>query len=154
MALLFAPVNADGLIADLDLPSPAYRVLMKLRSLSEPGGRVEIDQATIAKLLETSRPNVTAALRSLDLARLVKKQRNGVYQINAMLAGYTSEKEAVAAIQAMDAIERLDNPLFIEDYHRAVAEYQDQLAAQRLKREQKKTRTKQRGPMRVVSSTA
>ncbi|MDX2815726.1 MarR family transcriptional regulator [Streptomyces sp. PA03-5A] len=105
--LRFAPVNAEGLIADLDPPPAAYRVLLKLRSLSEPGGRIEIDQATIARWLDLSRPSVTAALRALDLAKLVKKQRNGVYQINPMLCGYTSPEDSVAAISTMDRSDRL-----------------------------------------------
>ncbi|WP_245237983.1 hypothetical protein [Streptomyces roseochromogenus] len=35
-----------------------------------------------------SRAVVNTALRHLDLAQLVKKQRAGVYQINPMLAPY------------------------------------------------------------------
>lgn len=34
----FAWVNADGVVADLDLPATAYRALLKMRSLSEAGG--------------------------------------------------------------------------------------------------------------------
>ncbi|GAA1323564.1 hypothetical protein GCM10009647_058510 [Streptomyces sanglieri] len=82
------PVNAEGVVAALDLPQPAYRVLFALRSRSEPGGRVEMGQSQIAALLGLSRPSVTSGLRELILARLVTKQRNGVYRINAMLAGY------------------------------------------------------------------
>jgi DNA-binding MarR family transcriptional regulator len=85
--LLFTPVNAEGVVAALDLPGPAYRVLLALRSRSEPGGRVEMGQSQIAALLGLSRPSVTSGLRELILARLVTKQRNGVYRINAMLAG-------------------------------------------------------------------
>ncbi|MET9878565.1 MarR family transcriptional regulator [Actinacidiphila glaucinigra] len=149
--LRFAPVNAEGLIADLDLPPAAYRVLLKLRSLSEPGGRIEIDQATIAGSLDLSRPSVTAALRALDLAKLVKKQRNGVYQINAMLAGYASPEDSVAAISAMDRSERLDDPRFIDRYRSDVAAYQDQLAQQRKKKAAGKAAGSRRGALHAVS---
>ncbi|WP_330335579.1 MarR family transcriptional regulator (plasmid) [Streptomyces sp. NBC_00536] len=132
--LRFAAVNADGLLSDLDLPPAAYRVLLKLRSLSEPGGRILIDQASIAGMLDLSRPSVNAALRSLELARLVRKVRNGVYQINPMLAGYNSFEDAVAAVNEMPMDERLDARGYVDSYHRAVAEYQDQLAEQRKKR--------------------
>ncbi|MGW0752553.1 MarR family transcriptional regulator [Streptomyces sp. NPDC002587] len=132
--LRFAAVNADGLLSDLDLPPAAYRVLLKLRSLSEPGGRILIDQATVGGLLELSRPSVNAALRSLELAKLVRKVRNGVYQINPMLAGYNSFEDAVAAVNEMAAEERLDARGYVDSYHQAVAAYQDQLAEQRKKR--------------------
>ncbi|TJZ95304.1 MarR family transcriptional regulator [Actinacidiphila oryziradicis] len=133
-SLRFASVNADGLLADLDLPPASYRALLKLRALSEAGGRISIDQATVGQLLGLSRPSVNAALRSLELAKLVKKVRNGVYQINPMLAGYHSPEDAVAAVNAMPTNERLDTPRFVANYHQAVAAYQDQLAKQREKR--------------------
>lgn len=85
-ALKWAATNADSLLSDLDLPPAAYRALLKLRARSEPGGRIAMDQATLGELLGLSRPSVNAALRSLELAKLVKKVRNGVYQINPMLA--------------------------------------------------------------------
>ncbi|MDF3294331.1 helix-turn-helix domain-containing protein [Streptomyces silvisoli] len=69
-------------------------MLFTLRSRSEAGGRVELGQNQIAALLGLSRPSVTSALRELILARLVRKQRNGVYPLNAMLA------DARAAIDA------------------------------------------------------
>lgn len=90
--LRFASVNADGLLADLDLPPAAYRALLKLRAMSEAGGRIHTDQATIGQELGLSRPSVNAALRTLELAKLVKKVRNGLYQINPMLAGYHSPR--------------------------------------------------------------
>jgi hypothetical protein len=90
--LRFAAVKADGLLADLDLPLAAYRALLKLRSMSEPGGLIAIDQASIGALLGLSRSSANAALRTFELARLVTKVRNGVYQINAMLAGYNSPR--------------------------------------------------------------
>ncbi|MFD1852295.1 hypothetical protein ACFSKR_00130 [Kitasatospora cinereorecta] len=45
MSLHFAAVNAEGIVADLDLLPAAYRALLKLRAHSEPGGRIEIDQS-------------------------------------------------------------------------------------------------------------
>ncbi|MFH0246546.1 helix-turn-helix transcriptional regulator [Streptomyces sp. HK10] len=153
--LRFAAVNADGLLADLDLPPAAYRALLKLRALSEAGGRITIDQATIGELLGLSRPSVNAALRTLELAKLVKKVRNGVYQINPMLAGYNSSEDAVAAVAAMPTSERLDTRGFVESYHRAVAAYQDQLAQQRQKRAaqaaaKKAADAKRRGSLHAV----
>ena len=144
-------VNADGVIADLDLPATAYRALLKLRALSEAGGRIEIDQADLAKRLDISRPAVTAALRHLDLAQLVKKQRNGVYQLNAMLAGYLSPADCAAAMDGMAAAERLNAPDFVERYHEAVKMYQDQLAEKRRAREQQKKHiASRRGALHAV----
>lgn len=132
--LKWAATNADGLLSDLDLPPTAYRALLKLRSKSEPGGRIDMDQATLGTLLGLSRPSVNAALRSLELAKLVKKVRNGVYQINPMLAGYASPEDAEEAVRAMHKDDRLDNRNYVASYHQAVAAYQDQLAEQRKKR--------------------
>jgi hypothetical protein len=153
--LRFAAVNADGLLADLDLPPAAYRALLKLRAFSEAGGRITIDQAAIGELLNLSRPSVNAALRSLELARLVTKVRNGVYQINPMLAGYNSPEDAVAAVNAMPKGDRLDVPGFVDNYHQAVAAYQDQLARQRKKRAdqaaaKKAAATKRRSTLHAV----
>ncbi|MFI0220452.1 hypothetical protein [Streptomyces lydicus] len=65
------------------------------------------------------------ALRELELARLVKKVRNGVCQVNPMLAGYTSPTDALAAVKAMPKADRLDNKNYVANYHKAVAAYQD-----------------------------
>ncbi|MEU8936267.1 MarR family transcriptional regulator [Streptomyces sp. NPDC048409] len=147
----FALVNADGVVADLDLPATAYRALLKMRSLSEAGGRIEIDQADLAQRLDISRPAVTAALRHLDLAQLVKKQRNGVYQLNPMLAGYLSLADCTAAVADMEPAERLNAPDFVERYHEAVKMYQDQLAQKRQARDQqKKVVAARRGALHAV----
>lgn len=138
--LHFAAVNAEGIVADLDLLPAAYRVLLKLRAHSEPGGRIEIDQGTIAQMLNLSRTAVNAALRDLDLAQLVKKQRAGVYQLNPMLAAYLSPEDAVAAVKAMPKNERLNSTDFVDRYRRAVTAYQDQLAEKRRRREDAKRR--------------
>ena len=136
----FAPVNAEGVVADLDMPATAYRALLKMRALSEHGGRIEIEQSSLAQQLGISRPAVTAALRTLDLAQLVKKERNGVYRINAMLAGYATPADALEAVRAMPDEERLTDPDFVSRYHRAVDAYRDQLAEKRRKREHQKRR--------------
>ncbi|WP_326693154.1 MarR family transcriptional regulator (plasmid) [Streptomyces sp. NBC_01795] len=138
--LRFASVNADGLLADLDLPPAAYRALLKLRAMSEAGGRIHTDQATIGQELGLSRPSVNAALRTLELAKLVKKVRNGLYQINPMLAGYHSPEDAVAAVQAMPKDERLDARNFVLNYRQAVAAYEDQLAEKRRRKDDQKRR--------------
>ncbi|MFD0068816.1 MarR family transcriptional regulator [Streptomyces sp. NPDC059944] len=150
-SMRFATVNAEGVVADLDLPATSYRALLKLRALSEAGGRIEIDQADLAQRLDISRPAVTAALRHLDLAQLVKKTRNGVYQLNAMLAGYLTPADCAAALADMDPAERLNAPDFVERYHEAVKMYQDQLAQKRQAREQqKKAVAVRRGALHAV----
>lgn len=138
--LHFAAVNAEGVVADLDLLPAAYRVLLKLRAHSEAGGRIEIDQITIAQMLGLSRAAVNAALRDLDLAQLVRKQRAGVYQLNPMLAAYLSPEDAIAAVKAMPKSERLNSPGFVDRYRHAVTAYQDQLAEKRRRREDAKRR--------------
>ncbi|MEU9530387.1 MarR family transcriptional regulator [Streptomyces sp. NPDC048210] len=140
MSLHFAAVNAEGIVADLDLLPAAYRTLLKLRAHSEPGGRIEIDQATIAGMLNLSRAAVNAAMRDLDLAQLVTKQRAGIYQINAMLAPYLSPEDAVAAIKTMPAEQRLNSPGFVDRYKSAAAAYQDQLETKRRERDKRKRR--------------
>ncbi|WP_331759298.1 helix-turn-helix domain-containing protein [Streptomyces sp. NBC_01579] len=154
-ALKWAATNADSLLSDLDLPPAAYRALLKLRARSEPGGRIAMDQATLGELLGLSRPSVNAALRSLELAKLVKKVRNGVYQINPMLAGYTSTEDAEGAVRVMPKADRLDNKGYVASYHKAVAAYQDQLAEQRKKRAavaaaKKAAADKRRGSLHAV----
>ncbi|MEV8529234.1 helix-turn-helix domain-containing protein [Streptomyces sp. NPDC052000] len=138
--LHFAAVNAEGIVADLDLLPAAYRVLLKMRAHSEPGGRIEVDQVTLAQMLGLSRAAVNAALRDLDLAQLVKKQRAGVYQLNPMLAAYVSPEDAVAAVKAMPKGQRLNSSSFVEHYRQAVTAYQDQLAEKRRQRENAKRR--------------
>ncbi|MFE1335478.1 MarR family transcriptional regulator [Streptomyces microflavus] len=153
--LQWSATNADGLLADLDLPPAAYRALLKMRGASQAGGRIAMDQGTLGELLGLSRPSANAALRELELAKLVKKIRNGVYQINPMLAGYDSPEDAVAAVKAMPRADRLDSKTYVTDYHRAVAAYQDQLAEQRKKRAaaataKKATAAKRRGTLHAV----
>lgn len=149
--LKWSATNADGLLADLDLPPAAYRALLKLRGRSEPGGRVAMDQATLGELLGLSRPSVNAALRSLELAKLVKKVRNGVYQINPMLAGYSCPEDAEAAVRAMPTADLLDSKHYVASYHKAVAAYQDQLAEQRKKRAAVAAAKKSAGDKRRVA---
>ncbi|MEE1735227.1 helix-turn-helix domain-containing protein [Streptomyces sp. BE147] len=153
--LKWSATNADSLLADLDLPPAAYRALLKLRGRSEAGGLIAMDQATLGTLLNLSRPSVNAALRNLELARLVKKVRNGVYQINPMLAGYNCPEDAEDAVKAMPRADRLDNKNYVASYHNAVAAYQDQLAEQRKKRAataaaKKATAAKRRNSLHAV----
>lgn len=138
--LHFAAVNAEGIVADLDLLPAAYRVLLKLRAHSEAGGRIEIDQIALAQMLGLSRAAVNAAIRDLVLAQLVKKQRAGVYQLNPMLAAYSAPEDAIAAVKAMPKSERLNSPGFVDRYRRAVTAYQDELAQKRRRREDVKRR--------------
>lgn len=138
--LHFAAVHAEGVVADLDLLPAAYRVLLKVRAHSEPGGRVEVERVTLAQMLSLSRAAVNAALRDLELAQLLKKKRAGVYQLNPMLAAYLSPKDAIAAVKAMPKNERLNSPGFVKRYRTAVAANQDHLADKRRRREDAKRR--------------
>ncbi|MFD9415981.1 MarR family transcriptional regulator [Streptomyces goshikiensis] len=114
-------------------------------------------QATRGELLGLSRPSVSATLweLELELAKLVKKVRNGVYQINPMLAGYNSPEDALDAVKAMPKADRLDSKTYVADYNRTVAAYQDQLAEQRKKcaaaaAAKKATAAKRRGSLHAV----
>lgn len=49
--LQWSATNADGLLADLDLPPAAYRALLKMRGASEAGGRISMDQGILGELL-------------------------------------------------------------------------------------------------------
>lgn len=135
--LRYANVNCEGVLADLDLLPAAYRVLLKLRAYSEPGGLISMDQAAIALLMGLSRPTINAALRDLDLARLLTRVRNGSYQLNPMLAGYLTVRECRTAVTKMPKEQRLDWPGFVDQYRRNVDQYRDQLEEQRAKRAQK-----------------
>jgi hypothetical protein len=153
----YACVNAESILADLDLVPVAYRVLYKVRAYSEPGGLVHLDQAAIAQMLGLSRATVNSALRDLDLAQILTKVRNGVYQLNPMLAPYLTDDDCRAAIDRMPAHQKLSHPGFIEQYHRNLSRYQDQLAEQRRKRKEKAERetaaiARRRSSMRAVGS--
>ncbi|MFG2025632.1 MarR family transcriptional regulator [Streptomyces sp. NPDC048825] len=98
---------------------------------------------------------MNAALWSLELARLVKKVRNGVCQINPMLAGHASPEDALVAVKAMPKADRLDSKTYVANHHKAVAAYQDQLAEQRKKRAaavaaKKAAAAKRRGSLHAV----
>ncbi|MFJ2781515.1 helix-turn-helix domain-containing protein [Kitasatospora sp. NPDC087315] len=153
--LRFANVNCEGVLADLDLLPAAYRVLLKLRAHSEPGGLINMDQAAIATLMGLSRPTVNAALRDLDLAQLLTRVRNGSYQLNPMLAGYLTVRECKAAVAKMPPEQRLNWPGFVDQYRRNVDQYQDQLEEQRRKRAEKANaeaavEARRRGTLRAV----
>ncbi|MFF3335362.1 MarR family transcriptional regulator [Streptomyces sp. NPDC002888] len=106
-------------------------MLLKLRAHSEAGGRIEIGQSATTQVLGLSRgPRPTRPLRDLDLTRLVKKQRAGVYQLDPMPAAYLAPEDAIAAVQAMPKTEHLNSPSF-NRCRRAVTAYQDQLAEKR-----------------------
>ncbi|MFD8221963.1 MarR family transcriptional regulator [Streptomyces sp. NPDC059697] len=91
-------------------------------------------------MLGLSRAAVNAAMRDLDLAQLVNKQRAGVYQLHPMLAAYLSPEDAIAAVKTMPKNERLNSPGFVERYKKAVTAYQDQLAEKRQQKEDAKRR--------------
>ncbi len=117
---LFTPVNFNGLIAELNLPVQAYRVLMMLQEHQEPGGQIVIAQERLGALLGVSRTSVTSALAALDTAYLVHRKSYGVYQLNPMIAGYRNPGEAWDAIEAMAEDQRLDVDDFVDSYRRRV----------------------------------
>ncbi|MER5638098.1 MarR family transcriptional regulator [Kitasatospora sp. NPDC002227] len=117
---LFTPVNLNGLIAELNLPVQAYRVLLMLQEHQEPGGQIVIAQEQLGKLLGVSRSSVTSALAALDIAYLVHMKSYGVYQLNSMIAGYRTPGEAWDAIEAMPDAMRLDDDDFVKEYRERV----------------------------------
>ncbi|MFJ5926431.1 MarR family transcriptional regulator [Kitasatospora sp. NPDC092948] len=117
---LFTAVNFNGLIAELNLPVQAYRVLMMLQEHQDPGGQIVIAQERLGKLLGVSRSSVTSALAALDTAFLVHMKSYGVYQLNPMIAGYRTPGDAWDAIEAMADEMRLDDDDFVKLYRERV----------------------------------
>ncbi|MHA6756968.1 MarR family transcriptional regulator [Streptacidiphilus sp. PAMC 29251] len=153
----YACVNAEGVLADLDLVPVAYRVLLKIRAFSSDGGLLHLDQAAIAKMCGLSRATVNGALRDLDLAQILTRVRNGSYQLNPMLASYRTVEECEAAIEAMPATQKLTHKDFVQQYRLNLERYQDQLAEQRLKRQLKAEReaaaiSERRNTMRTMNT--
>ncbi|MHA6756961.1 MarR family transcriptional regulator [Streptacidiphilus sp. PAMC 29251] len=133
----YSCVNAESALADLDLVPVAYRVLLKVRAFSEPGGLLHLDQAAIATMCGLSRATVNGALRDLDLAQILTRVRNGTYQLNPMLASYLTAEDCDAAIEAMPEELQVTHKDFIKQYRSNTAKYEDQLAEQRRKRQLK-----------------
>ncbi|MFD9441806.1 hypothetical protein ACFWBR_27135 [Streptomyces sp. NPDC060006] len=83
------------------------------------------------------------------------RPRNGVYQMNPMLAGYACPEDAEAAVKVMPKADRLDSRNYVANYRKAVAAYQGQLAEQRKKRAttaaaKKTAADKRRGSLHAV----
>ncbi|MFJ5122409.1 MarR family transcriptional regulator [Kitasatospora sp. NPDC088548] len=119
---LFTPVNLNGLIAELNLPVQAYRVLLMLQEHQDAGGQIVIAQEQLGKLLGVSRSSVTSALAALDTAFLVHMKSYGVYQLNPMIAGYRTPGDAWDAIENMPEHRRLDDDDFVKLYRERVAQ--------------------------------
>jgi hypothetical protein len=116
--LVWGSMNAFAYIPTV--PGPALRVLMYLVGSQEPGGRIVITQEKIAEDLAIHRSLAGTALQHLRFANVVTKPGNGVYQLNAMIAGYRTPVEALQAIGVMPDEDRLDHEDFEERYQRAL----------------------------------
>ncbi|MGP4001693.1 MarR family transcriptional regulator [Streptomyces sp. 8N706] len=133
---LFTPPNFNGLIAELDMPKASYRALLWMQAHQNPGGQVVMSQKKIADKLNLSRSSVTVALSYLEAAYLITRPANGIYQLNAMIAGYRSENDAWDAIEVMPQEERLDG-----EATKFIRCYKERLAAQQAAREDKRRRS-------------
>ncbi|WP_440581096.1 replication/maintenance protein RepL [Streptomyces sp. PT19] len=109
------------------VPGPALRVMLFLLGVQEPGGRIVITQEHIASALGMKRSAVGLSLQHLQFARIVWKERQGVYQLNPQVAGFTTPAEAEDAIRQMDESFYLDVEDFEERYQAAVEEHQEAL---------------------------
>ncbi|MCX4826421.1 helix-turn-helix domain-containing protein [Streptomyces sp. NBC_01142] len=109
------------------VPGPALRVMLFLLGVQEPGGRIVITQEDIASALGMKRSAVGLSLQHLQFARIVWKERQGVYQLNPQVAGFTTPAEAGVAIRQMDEAFYLDVEDFEERYQAAVEEHQEAL---------------------------
>ncbi|MFE9500858.1 MarR family transcriptional regulator [Streptomyces collinus] len=130
-SLRFAITNIDGLLADLNMPPSAYRVFLKLRAEGESGGRIDIDQETIARQLGLSRPCVNGALRTLELAQLVAKVKNGTYQVNPILASYSNLEQLVEVVESMPREERVNFRQFMVNCRKTLADHKKQTGQRR-----------------------
>lgn len=109
------------------VPGPALRVMLFLLGVQEPGGRIVITQEDIASALGMKRSAVGLSLQHLQFARIVWKERQGVYQLNPQVAGFITPAEAEEAIRQMDEAFYLDVEDFEERYQAAVGEHQEAL---------------------------
>ncbi|MFC8450236.1 helix-turn-helix domain-containing protein [Kitasatospora sp. NPDC057223] len=134
--VLYTPVNLLGVVAELNLPGQANRVLWMLMEQQEAGGRCVFQQAKLAEKLGISRSSITVALAALDTARLVYRPDGGYksYQLNPMISGYRTPADAWDAIEAMNPDDRLDDDHFITNY-------KTRLAGQNAARDDRRRRT-------------
>ncbi|WP_051732803.1 helix-turn-helix domain-containing protein [Kitasatospora phosalacinea] len=121
--VLYTPVDLLGVVAELDLPGQANRVLWMLMEQQEAGGRCVFQQAKLAEKLKISRSSAIVALAALNAARLVYRPDGGYksYQFNPMISGYRTPADAWDAIEAMDPDDRLDDDHFITNYKKRLA---------------------------------
>lgn len=138
--LRFASVNADGLLADLDLPPAAYRALLKLRAMSEAAWADPYRPGHDRPGTGTQSPQRQrgSAHPGAGQAGQEGPQRPLPDQPDAR--GLPLPEDAVAAVQAMPKDERLDARNFVLNYRQAVAAYEDQLAEKRRRKDDQKRR--------------
>lgn len=122
---LWASLNAFAFVPSV--PGPALRVMLFLLGAQEPGGRIVITQESIAEALGMQRSAVGLALQHLQFARIVRRERQGVYQLNPQVAGFATPAEADEAIRGMDEADYLDVDDFEERYQRALVRHQEEV---------------------------
>ncbi|MFD7094075.1 helix-turn-helix domain-containing protein [Streptomyces xanthophaeus] len=98
------------------LPGPALQVLLYLLGTQQPGGLIVATHKELAEFLGMDRALVGRALKHLEFARLVRRQKLGIYMLNPMLSGGLTPAESKKAIDAMDPEDRLDVEDFEERY--------------------------------------
>ncbi|WP_374778661.1 replication/maintenance protein RepL (plasmid) [Streptomyces sp. NBC_01310] len=116
------------------VPGPALRVMLFLLGIQEPGGRLVITQESIAEALGMKRSAVGLALQHLQFARIVWKERQGVYQLNPQVAGFPTPAEADEAIRHMNEADYLDVEDFEDRYQTAVQRHQEELKRKAVER--------------------
>ncbi|MER5482567.1 hypothetical protein ABT024_05035 [Streptomyces sp. NPDC002812] len=100
---------------------PAMRVLTYLLGTQEVGGRIVQTQQAVAEQLVMDRALCNKAFRTLELARMVRRESLGVYRLNPMLSGFRTPVEQMNAIHDMPVEDYLDVPNFQERFEDAVA---------------------------------
>ncbi|MFI6277939.1 hypothetical protein [Streptomyces sp. NPDC050988] len=101
--------------------------MLFLLGVQEPGGRIVITQEDIASALGMKRSAVGLSLQHLQFARIVWRERQGVYQLNPQVAGFTTPAAAEETIRRMDEAYYLDVDDFEERYQAAVEQHQEEL---------------------------
>ncbi|MFD4933358.1 hypothetical protein [Streptomyces virginiae] len=117
--LLWGSFNVFRYIPDVG--GPALKVMRHLLGSQEAGGRIVQTQAAVADQLGMDRALCNKAFRTLELARIVKRETQGIYRLNPMLSGFPTPVEQTNAINEMLAEDYLDVPDFEERFEAAVA---------------------------------
>ncbi|GAA2639409.1 helix-turn-helix domain-containing protein [Streptomyces spororaveus] len=98
------------------LPGPALQVLFYLLGTQQQGGRIVATHKELGEWLGMDRAHVGRALKHLEFARLVRREKQGIYVLNPMLAGGLTPADSKNVIDAMDPEDRLDVDDFEDRY--------------------------------------